>query len=401
MAIKISELGNLSSWSDSTYIPVVSTSGTLTTVKSTAGNLKTYVLGNILTDISTLYSNATAQATSIFQAVTSVTIANLGMKGYVDNGITSANLGMKGYVDNKVTTANTAIVGFIGLGNTIQSAQIVSANLGIIGYVDNKVTTANTAIVGFIGLGNTIQSAQIVSANLGIIGYVDNKVTTANIGIIGFIGLGNTIQSAQIVSANLGMKGYVDNSITSVATYSNVNVTAFLPSYNGNIRISSATTAIVNGGTAGAGNIGATGQGFNTVFARATTASYADLAEYYVGDHPYTVGTVLEFGGAHEVTIADDETIRVAGIVSTQPAFFMNDALETDVSLNEHKVCLALQGRVPCKVTGTIAKGDMLVSAGNGYAKATTAPKFGAVIGKSLEDFSGNDGIIEVVVGRL
>jgi hypothetical protein len=341
MAIKISELGNLSSWSDSTYIPVVSTSGTLTTVKSTAGNLKTYVLGNILTDISTLYSNATAQATSIFQAVTSVTIANLGMKGYVDNGITSANLGMKGYVDNKVTTANTAIVGFIGLGNTIQSAQIVSANLGIIGYVDNKVTTANTAIVGFIGLGNTIQSAQIVSANLG-------------------------------------MKGYVDNSITSVATYSNVNVTAFLPSYNGNIRISSATTAIVNGGTAGAGNIGATGQGFNTVFARATTASYADLAEYYVGDHPYTVGTVLEFGGAHEVTIADDETIRVAGIVSTQPAFFMNDALETDVSLNEHKVCLALQGRVPCKVTGTIAKGDMLVSAGNGYAKATTAPKFGA-----------------------
>jgi hypothetical protein len=391
MAIKISELGNLSSWSDSTYIPVVSTSGALTTVKSTAGNLKTYVLGNILTDISTLYSNATAQATSIFQAVTSVTVANLGMKGYVDNGITSANVGMIGYVDNKATLANTAIVGFIGLGNTIQSQQISAANVGI---------------VGFIGLGNTIQSQQISAANVGMKGYVDSQTFYSNARVATYLqvgGIGNISVAGNVTATYFVGNGALLTGIAASSNYSNINVTAFLPIYSGNIRVSgtAANAAIANGGTAGVGNIGATGQGFNTIFARATTASYADLAEYYIGDHPYTVGTVLEFGGVHEVTMADDETTRVAGIVSTQPAFFMNDALETDASLNEHKVCLALQGRVPCKVTGTIAKGDMLVSAGNGYAKATTTPKFGTIIGKSLEDFSGNVGFIEVVVGRL
>jgi len=369
MAIKISELGNLSSWSDSTYIPVVSTSGALTTVKSTAGNLKTYVLGNILTDISTLYSNATAQATSIFQAVTSVTVANLGMKGYVDNGITSANVGMIGYVDNKATLANTAIVGFIGLGNTIQSQQISAANVGMKGYVDSQTFYSNARVATYLQVG----------------------------------GIGNISVAGNVTATYFVGNGALLTGIAASSNYSNINVTAFLPIYSGNIRVSgtAANAAIANGGTAGVGNIGATGQGFNTIFARATTASYADLAEYYIGDHPYTVGTVLEFGGVHEVTMADDETTRVAGIVSTQPAFFMNDALETDASLNEHKVCLALQGRVPCKVTGTIAKGDMLVSAGNGYAKATTTPKFGTIIGKSLEDFSGNVGFIEVVVGRL
>ena len=62
---------------------------------------------------------------------------------------------------------------------------------------------------------------------------------------------------------------------------------------------------------------------------------------------------------------------------------------------------VALIGRVPCKVVGPIKKGDMLVSAGAGMARAENIPQMGSVIGKALEDFDGAEGSIEVVVGRL
>ena len=129
----------------------------------------------------------------------------------------------------------------------------------------------------------------------------------------------------------------------------------------------------------------------------ATAARYADLAENYQADTQITAGTVVCFGGSAEVTICNvDDCRRVAGIVSTNPAYLMN----TDLN-GENVVAIALQGRVPCKVTGKIRKGDMLVSAGNGCARASDEPKLGAVIGKALEDFDGKEGIIEVVVGRL
>jgi hypothetical protein len=125
-------------------------------------------------------------------------------------------------------------------------------------------------------------------------------------------------------------------------------------------------------------------------------ATYADLAEYYEADKPYESGTVVEFGGFKEVTIAEDGTTRVAGVVSTNPAYVMNSQCKGD-----YIVALALQGRVPCKVRGTVRKGDMLVSAGEGYARPMVHPYIGSVIGKSLENFDGIEGIIEVAVGRL
>jgi hypothetical protein len=120
------------------------------------------------------------------------------------------------------------------------------------------------------------------------------------------------------------------------------------------------------------------------------------LAENYLGDVKYEEGTVVMFGGDAEVTLALDGTRRVAGVVSTNPAHLMNDGLK-----GETVVALALQGRVPCKVTGKIRKGDMLVAAGNGCARAEEDPKMGQVIGKALEDFDGDSGVIEVVVGRM
>jgi len=126
-------------------------------------------------------------------------------------------------------------------------------------------------------------------------------------------------------------------------------------------------------------------------------ARYADVAENYAADQNYGPGTVVEFGGKNEITLATNETPRVAGVISTKPAYLMNMDQQGD-----NMLAVALQGRVPCKVTGVVHKGDMMVSAGNGAAKACTVPAMGTVIGKSLENyFSSVEGIIEVVVGRL
>jgi len=143
-------------------------------------------------------------------------------------------------------------------------------------------------------------------------------------------------------------------------------------------------------------SIGNATVGWTTVYAEATSAQYADLAEKYEADADYEPGTVLHFGGDKEVTECDqDHCTKVAGVVSTSPAYRMNDGLEA-----EHTAMVALVGRVPCKVQGPVAKGDIMVSAGNGKARAEADPKVGAVIGKALEDFNGEEGVIEVVIGK-
>ena len=136
--------------------------------------------------------------------------------------------------------------------------------------------------------------------------------------------------------------------------------------------------------------------GSNKFRGRATSAEYADLAENYVADNLYEPGTVLAFGGEFEVTLAEDETRAVAGIVSTNPAYLMNSECK-----GKYVTALALEGRVPCKVRGKIRKGDLLTSGGNGYARPSMDPKIGTIVGKALEDFDGTEGIIEVVVSKL
>lgn len=130
----------------------------------------------------------------------------------------------------------------------------------------------------------------------------------------------------------------------------------------------------------------------------ATESYYADLAENYLADAQYEPGTVLAFGGDAEVTQSSlHGTHRVAGVVSTNPAHLMNSHCEGD-----NVVALALQGRVPCKVIGKVAKGDMLVASNvPGYAIVDNNPKVGSVIGKALASkLDGERGVIEVVVGK-
>jgi hypothetical protein len=127
-------------------------------------------------------------------------------------------------------------------------------------------------------------------------------------------------------------------------------------------------------------------------------ATYADLAEWYSADAEYEPGTVLVFGGSAEVTTTTviNDT-RSAGIVTTDPAYIMNNDLAGT------RACLALAGRVPCKVVGRVKKGDMLTtSATPGYAVKALSPTLGAIIGKALEDKDyGEAGVIQVAVGRI
>ena len=128
-------------------------------------------------------------------------------------------------------------------------------------------------------------------------------------------------------------------------------------------------------------------------------ATYADLAEYYSSDKEYAVGWVMMFGGSAEVTAANiNGTTKVAGVVSTDPAYIMNSALEGT------RVCLALQGRVPCRVVGKIKKGDLIIASdilGVAVSAGENA-RAGTIIGKALADYdSDHIGLIEVAVGRV
>jgi hypothetical protein len=125
-------------------------------------------------------------------------------------------------------------------------------------------------------------------------------------------------------------------------------------------------------------------------------ATYADIAEKYTSDIIYESGTVVMFGGSHEVTAAfGSQSTKVAGIVTTEPAQVLN----VDAA---HAVAIALVGRVPCKVVGKIEKGDLLVTSHiPGVATNTSFPRTGALIAKALEDYDSIEvGTIEVMVVR-
>lgn len=189
--------------------------------------------------------------------------------------------------------------------------------------------------------------------------------------------------------------------ITSVGTLSSLDVTANIA--GGNLSVSTGTITggnIVNANANGVGNIGSSTTYFNTVFAKATSAQYADLAEMYVADTAYAPGTVLEFGGDYEVTATtESHSTRVAGIVSTNPSYLMNSAQE-----GEHVVAVALTGRVPCRVQGPVTKGDVLVSSNTSGVAQRIGVNWqpGCTVGKAMESIESSDiKIIEVAVGRL
>jgi hypothetical protein len=194
----------------------------------------------------------------------------------------------------------------------------------------------------------------------------------------------STSTGALVVSGSAGIAGniYVGGSGGTAATMT------------GNLVI----TGNILPGTTNSFSIGSPGQTFTTVYARATSAQYADLAEIYVPDRHYEPGTVVVFGGDREIseTTADHDP-RVAGVISTNPAYLMNSATEG--------LPVALTGRVPCKVIGPINKGDLLVTSRlGGVAQRMLADRYvpGCVLGKSLQNVAHSEIVtIEIVVGKV
>ena len=128
----------------------------------------------------------------------------------------------------------------------------------------------------------------------------------------------------------------------------------------------------------------------------ATSAHYADLAEIYSADADYDPGTVLVIGGDKEVTVTDEAgSLKVIGVVSTDPAYLMNS--------QANGVAVALRGRVPCKVIGNVNKGDVLIASDTpGHAMVGALPHTLSplqIVGRSLESKTdAQPGIIEIIV---
>ena len=269
----------------------------------------------------------------------------------------------------------------------------ISGNLTVSG----NTTQINTITNFTTESANVVQTAYLqgnVSTNSGTITQQNTMVPSGTINL-GSSGAPYSNLYATAITGTLQTASQTN--ITAVGTLSGLTVSGAL---NANGQLNTAASIIpTNNNTQ---NIGSGSYTYATVYATtfsgvSTTAKYADLAENYQGDKQYNPGTVLMFGGAQEVTLADADTTRVAGVVSTNPAHLMNGALQ-----GSNVVPVAFTGRVPCQVIGPVAKGDLMVSAGFGFAKVNNTPATGTIIGKALTDFPINGkGVIEVVVGRF
>ncbi len=299
------------------------------------------------------------------------------------------------YVGNIQTVAWANIGSGLNVGGNILAKIGTFNELDLNGYLNS---TGNVLATG--GIFNALT----VNGGITSTGFFN---TTANIS--GAVVLGGTmtttgtLTAAQVNSTgNVLAQGAVFNSqrVNGTSTVNILNSTGNILGTGGILN-----TLTVNGTTNTQGvvplatntySVGSTTLWYSAFWGAAVNARYADLAEKYLADAEYEPGTVLMFGGSAEVTLADEGTRRVAGVVSTNPAYLMNHQIEGD-----NIVDVALVGRVPVKVTGYIQKGDMMVSAGNGRARASAMPQIGTVIGKALQDFDGSEGVIEVVIGRL
>ena len=173
---------------------------------------------------------------------------------------------------------------------------------------------------------------------------------------------------------------------------------------NNNVAAAVFTQTAMNPSSNNGYNLGTSSLRYANIYATAldglaTSAKYADLAENYLADNDYEIGTVLIFGGTEELTVTDKKGDRkVAGVVSENPAHLMNSGLEGD-----HVTPLALQGRTPCKVIGKVEKGDIIVTSSiAGYGMVDNNPAIGTVIGKAVGTKDTDEqGIVEVVIGRV
>jgi hypothetical protein len=336
-------------------------------VSPTAGSV--FVTGNILPTANATFNLGSPSSVwdSLYVSGNSIFIGDVILKA--NNG----NLRVRNFDD----TADAGVEGtFISTSTTSGNIQIGFNHIEAVNLDGNIDLSPNGNGVVNINTGNGLQIAngQTRIYMSGNNTHIDNDNSTGNITINANALSGNTFEAFKV----LGTGG-----IAFTGDMYPLQPDASGPLGNNVGNIGSANTRFV-------------GVYANTVFAQATSAQYADLAEKYIADADYAPGTVLSFGGNVEVTLTSaDADRRVAGVVSTNPSYIMNSECA-----GEFVATVALTGRVPTQVTGTVRKGDLMVSAGHGRARAEADPQVGTVIGKALADSEG-DATIEVVVGRF
>ena len=400
-------VGNLTTGN---YFPaLVSTSATGNKALNVSGsyvfdtaNAK-FVTGNVQASYDVQGSTLTGSLTTAAQPnITSVgTLTGLSIAGdIIPDANVTYDLGNNTNSFNDLYLSGTTI--YLG-------AQQITSNLTTTtfsGNVSANVISGNIQSTGAATMSAVTVTGNLAAGNISTGGVlsVTGNANVGNIGATNFVGSGasltslngsnittGTIAAARVATLNQNTTG----SAATVTTAAQPNITSVGTLTS--LAISGTNTLTVRTISTGANTTAGTVTGNWTLTAGSRLqATYADLAEYYEGDQIYEAGTVLEFGGEKEVTLAKEETFKLAGVVSTNPAYVMNSECPG------HAIAIALQGRCPVKVKGPVSKGDMMVSAGNGYAKATIiAPKIGTVLGKSLENFAGEEGVIEIAVGRL
>jgi hypothetical protein len=268
--------------------------------------------------------------------------------------------------------------------------------------------TLATAISGvsqlFQGTATDAQTLDGIDST-GFLSSTSNDTTSGTLGILNDSGLSVgadqdariSITGSDVFFRNQTQDGNIvlqvnDGGVTTtIATFFGGNATA-------NFGNALSVASITKNGANGVGNIGSSSSYFNQVFAQATTALYADVAERFASDTTYEPGTVVELGGSAEITLVQHElSDSVFGVISTRPAFTMNGGAGDNLT---HPP-VAMTGRVPVKVTGSVRKGDRLVSAGNGIARSAQAGEATAfnVIGRALIDkLDTGTGTVEAIV---
>jgi hypothetical protein len=344
--------------------------------------------GTPLAPTATSNTNTTQIATTAY-VQTELTDLIAGAPGTLDtlNELAAAINDDASYASTLTTALGTKVA---KSGDTMTGSLILNADPTVdLGastkqYVDDVSTASTSGLALKVAKsGDTMTGKLTLSANptnalhAATKQYVDTATSSGNIDL-GTDTTGNYVASG--ATSGSGITGSVASeggtfTVTSNATSANTASTIVFRDASGNF----------SGGT------------FTGL---STTAQYADLAENYTSDLDYLPGTVVMLGGNAEVTECNEYCSRkVAGVVSTNPAYLMNN------NLSEMHVAVALTGRVRCNVTGTVEKGDLIVSSSEkGYAEAwkdtEIDPRAGTIIGKSLESkISANKGSIEVIVG--
>ena len=268
-----------------------------------------------------------------------------------------------------------------GQGTTGAIAATITDTLSA-DHVVLELYTANT-IVGIVSKDDTFTPGTSVSGGWG--------VQPISPGITLSTSIANTTY----------FQGNAINSLSLGGLPANAYITSSSSTFTGAVTVNTgggATAAIINGAGNAIGNIGSSSSYFNTVFAKATSALYADVAERFSADQAYESGTVVELGGTAEITLSNNElSENVFGVISTQAAYLMNSGAGTDAT---HPP-VAMTGRVPVRTIGQVRKGDRLVSAGNGLARSAAEGEATAfnVIGRALKDKLNTDvGTVEAIV---